>query len=286
VPATLIVGSDSLLGRELMARMQQAGESVIGTTRRRDQVSGPHVYLDLSEDVERWQCDRPVGVAVLCAGATKLASCEADPAATARINVQGISALARNLAVSGTFILHLSTSSVFDGSAPRRLPHDPVSPRSEYGRQKAEAERQVLELGKLGAVVRLTKVLEPRPPLLQGWVQALRSGQPIHPFSNMVMAPIPLEFVGEVLHRLVGLRLPGVIQVSAERDVTYAEAARHIARRLGADEDLVQPITAEEAGIPRIAKPAHTTLDAAWLRGELGLAPPDVWSTIDTALGL
>jgi dTDP-4-dehydrorhamnose reductase len=168
---------------------------------------------------------------------------------------------------------------------PRRSPGDPVSPISEYGRQKAEVERQVLGFGEGGAVARFTKVLEPRAPLLQGWLQALRKGEPIHPFADMVMAPVPLGFAVKALHRVIRRRLPGVVQVSADRDVPYAEVASHVARRLGASRELVQPVTAREAGVPVSARPAHTTLDATRLREELGLEPPDVWSTTDATLG-
>jgi dTDP-4-dehydrorhamnose reductase len=72
--------------------------------------------------------------------------------------------------------------------------------------------------------------------------------------------------------------------VSGDRDVTYEEAARHIARRLGAPDDLIQPISARAANMPPAFFPSCTTLDTTRLQTDLGLDVPDVWSAIDSAI--
>src|SRR5437764_879665 len=96
--------------------------------------------------------------------------------------------------VSERAVLIVGADGVFDGQHPHRLPTDPVSPVTEYGRQKAEVERHLLTMDAPAAVVRLTKVLQPGFPLLRGWVDALKIGEPILPFSDMVMAPVTLAF--------------------------------------------------------------------------------------------
>ena len=94
-----------------------------------------------------------------------------------RLGQGGPARLAQALSASGAFPVLLSTNLVFDGTVPYRGPDDPVCPRTEYGRQKAAAERAVLAAG--GAVVRLTKVLGPDDPLVTGWVARLRRGEPV-----------------------------------------------------------------------------------------------------------
>ena len=282
----LVVGSDGLIGGALMEELRQAGERAVGTTRRRGAVDEARHYLDLSENVEQWQPPRPVSVAVICAGVTKIDLCRRDPESTARVNVEAVSVLASNLVGRGAFVIYLSTNQVFDGMIPNRLPLDPALAQTEYGRQKAEVERRLLALGNSTSIVRLTKVIGPGMPLLKGWLRALHQGEMIHPFVDMVMAPVPLSFVTAVIRQLVERRLPGIVQVSGERDVTYAQVAYHIAERTGAKRELVQPISSKEAGIPAEAAPPHTTLDTTRLRRELGLEPPDVWTTIDSAISL
>jgi dTDP-4-dehydrorhamnose reductase len=120
--------------------------------------------------------------------------------------------------------------------------------------------------------------------LLKEWQRALNNGEVIHPFKDMVISPVPLNFVVTGLKRIIELRLPGIVQISGEKDITYADAAYYVADKIGARKHLVQPVNSLEAGIPAESAPSHTTLDTSRLRAELGLDPPDVWTTIDSMI--
>ena len=246
-------------------------------------VDESHIYLDLAKDVWQWRCSRPVDVAVVCAGKTKLDACESDPDGTARVNVHGAAMLVADLVERGAFVIYLSTNLVFDGSIPHRLPHDPFSPVTEYGRQKAEVESLISQWGDSVAIVRLTKVLGPTVPLFSGWSEALRRGETIHPFSDMCMAPVPLSCVLSVLQLVGEGRLSGVVQVSGERDISYSEAAQLGATLLKVDPGLVKAIEAHESGLHTGPIPAHTTLNVDRLKFTLGVEPPDVDWTVGKA---
>jgi dTDP-4-dehydrorhamnose reductase len=200
------------------------------------------------------------------------------------VNVHRTVALAKSLAANGVFTVFPSTNLVYDGAVPFRKADDPVCPQTEYGRQKAEAERQLLALGDLLAVVRITKVLGPNLPPFREWIRALQDHDAIHPFSDVVMAPVPLPFVVDMLYRTAERRMPGIVQVSGEKDITYEQVARHVAGRIGARPELVQPVRASEAHLQLETIPLHTTLDTSRLLTEFGIEPPDVWSVIDSML--
>ena len=286
IGVSLVIGADGLIGRAVSNHLTRAGETVLETTRRLDTTSERRFFLDLTEDVSNWRPPCQVSVAHFCAAVTSLERCRKEPVQSARVNVHNTVALAKTLVASRTFVIFPSTNLVYDGSIPFRKTDDLVCPRTEYGRQKAEAERQLLTLGDLISVVRFTKVLGPNMSLLKGWIQALQNGETIHPFSDMVMAPVPLLFAVDVLRRVAEARLPGIVQVSGERDVTYEQVARHIVQRLGASPDLVLRSTSAEAGLQLEAIPTYTTLDTTRLRTEFGIEPPDVWSTIDSVFCL
>lgn len=278
----LVVGADGLIGRALSNHLVRARESVLETTRRLDTLSERRVFLDLTEDVSKWYPPCHISVAYLCAAVTPLERCRREPAQSAKTNVHSTVELAKTLVASGTFVIFPSTNLVYDGFVPFQKADDPVSPQTELGRQKAEAERQLLALGDLISVVRFTKVIENAAPLLKNWIEALRNNRCIYPLSDKVVSPLPLSFVVDVLHRIGEVRLPGIVQASGEKDVTYEDVARHIAQRLGVNSDLVRPMTLKEANLRLEADPSHTTLDTTRLCNELGMeAPPDVWSTID-----
>ena len=283
---SLVIGADGLIGRAVADHLQLVGESVLETTRRPDTISERRLLLDLTEDVSEWHPPRQVSVAYLCAAVSSLARCRRNPAQSALVNVQNTVALAKKFVANGTFVIFLSTNLVYNGRVPFRKANEPLSPRTEYGRQKAEAERQLLALGDSISVVRLTKVIGPNMPLIKRWIQALQNNEAIHPFSDMVMAPFSLPFVVDLLYRIGTRRLPGMLQVSGERDVTYEQVARHIAERIGGNPALVQPMRSEEAGLQLEAVPRYTTLETARLRTEFGIEPPDVWSAIDSVFDL
>lgn len=279
---SFVVGADGTIGSTLASTLAKLGWPVLGTTRRRTTISVDRPFLDLSEDAFPHELPKRPGVAYLCAGVTKLAACRRDPVGTARINVDGVGRLVQRLVAQGAFVVYISSNQVFDGTSPQQAPDLPYSPCTEYGRQKAAAERLVSQWGDAVAIVRLTKVLGAES-LLSNWAKALKKKQPISPFSDMTVAPVPLATVVSVLSLVGQGRRSGVWQVSGERDVSYAEAARLGAKVLGVDESLVKPIQAADSGLCLEPVPTYTSLSIERLKSELGMAPPPVEWTIRTA---
>lgn len=277
----LVVGSDSFLGGALMRHLEVLGKKVIGTTRRREREDYKHIYLDLMEDVENWITPFSVDVAFLCAGITRLANCRSDPLTSKRINVEGVSKIAKNLISKGVFIVYLSTDKVFDGSKFRTDPNGAYSFRTEYGRQKAEAETKLRSLGEAVSIVRLTKVLTLEDPLLTLWAKALEKGKRIYPFNDLLMSPVLLSDVVSVLDRIAERRLSGIFQISSSDEISYAEAAYVGARILKADGALIQPIKAAQSGRYDDPVPVHSALDTNRLKEELGVELPDVRCVIE-----
>jgi dTDP-4-dehydrorhamnose reductase len=280
---SLVIGAEGSIGGTLLTRLTREGVDVQGTCRAKFPPAGC-LHLELTDEPRLWLLPDSIGTAYLCAGISPQEACRQDPYGTRLVNVLRTVELAKRLAANGTFVVFLSSSLVFDGSTAYCGPLCSVSPKTEYGRQKAEAEREILSLPR-AAVVRLAKVLAPHWPLGRKWQEALRAGQAIHPFSDMVMAPVSIDFAVDVLAKIGCARRAGIYQVSADRDVAYVEAAARLAGRLGASPSQLQPTTAASAGILPESTPCHTTLDAGRLRAEFGLEPPGVWEAIDCAFG-
>ena len=283
---SLVVGADGVIGRALASRLTLDGAPPLVTTRRAETVTDTRLYLDLADDLSGWLPPAGISVAYLCAAVSSQERCRAEPHHTAMVNVHNTVRLARKLSEAGAFVIFPSTSLVFDGSVPFRKANDATCPLTEYGRQKALAEALLRDRDGLFAVVRFTKVLWPDVPLLRGWARSLTKGEPVHPLSDMVMAPLSVDFAVEVLACVAENRTPGIIQVSGPTDISYDQVARHIAIGIGASQDLVQPVTSGQAGINIEAVPPNTTLDTTRLHQEYDKSPPDVWSTIDSVLDL
>jgi len=278
----LIVGTEGFLGGALLSLGHQRGLPVCGTRRGNVQHHPDIQRLDLDDDLARWSPPEHCAVAILCAAVTNLAACQRDPAGTRQINVRQTLRLTEKLVAAGSFVVFPSSNLVFDGTRPARLAADPTCPLTEYGRQKAAVESEFANYGSRVAIVRLTKVVNPHWPLIQGWIQSLRSQQPVEAFNNLVCAPIPLAVTVHGLLEIGQTRRAGIWQFSAASDVAYSDIARHIARRLCGNDQLIHSVSG--ADIIEHA-PQHTTLDTTRARLELGLRFPPPLQAIEEAFG-
>jgi dTDP-4-dehydrorhamnose reductase len=280
----LLAGGDSEIGAATFRYLKASGKAATATTRRPQLVSGDRPLLDLAADVASWAPPPAASAACILAARARLADCAADPAGAARINVHQTLALVERLTAQNVYVLFLSTNQVFDGSVPHMRADAPASPVSEYGRQKARTEAALRERMLWGApigILRLAKVVSPAMPLLCGWARALQAGEPIRAFHDMQMAPAPMEHVSAAIAVLLESRTPGIFQLTGPQDVSYADIAHRLARRLGADPALVVSLGAMEAGLPEGSTPRHTTLDSDAMRERFGIAVPEPWQVMD-----
>lgn len=275
----LVVGGDSAFGRAISPLLRARGWRVIETTRHPERNRDGRRMLDLAADDPARALitilGEPVDAAFLCAGITKIAACRRDPEGTARINVEAIEAISRELLACGAFVIFPSVNQVFDGHRPFAKPDDPIAPPTEYGRQKAEAERRLWAAGDSVGVIRFSKVLADSCSVLDSWIEAWRKGEPARPFADMVMSPVAGGDACAVQVELADLRRPGTYHVSGVRDISYADAARIGAEVLGVEPGLVRPVETASSGVELEHIPENTTLDCSTTTEPLGFLPPD-----------
>lgn len=268
----LIVGADGLLGGALRRHWQQAGHDVLATHLLEIPDKQGAIFLDLSQPPETWPVLPACRAAVLCAGITSVEKCRNEARVTRLINVTRTVQLAERLIRRGAFIVFISSNQVFDGTRPRRQADEPFSPRTEYGRQKAEAEQALSQWPGRTAVVRLTKVFHPGLPLVVRWLETLSLAQSINAFTDYVCSPIELSTVVSGLAPIAENQLAGRWQFSGPADVSYFEIAQQLARSCGHEVGLVRPGSGRAANPEHL--PAYTSLDADRARRELHLAFP------------
>ena len=283
----LIVGGDSEIATATAAHLRAAGYVVAGTTRRPERVAADRPFLDLNSPVEEWPIPDRVSAVCFCAAIARLNDCANNPEASALVNVARTIALVDRLLARSIPVLFLSTDKVFDGTRAQVPAATPTCPVSEYGRQKAAAEAALGERMHAGApvtVLRLAKIVSPGMALLRQWIVSLAAGKSIRAFDDMMMAPTPVALAAAAIERLLAEPNSGIVQLSGPRDIAYSEIAGHLARRLGADPALVEPVSAYSAGLPPGSTAQHTTLDSSALRERFGIAVPNPWAVIDELL--
>ena len=134
------------------------------------------------------------------------------------------------------------------------------------------------------ALILTAKLICSQTPIIKKWIEQLKKGDVIHPFSDMVLSPVPVDFAIKAIIKIAELKKTGIFQVSARQDITYEALARHIAKNIGAGERSIQPIKANESGLNLEHIPKHTTLDTSRIEKELGLITPNALDTVDSIL--
>ncbi|WNK00316.1 sugar nucleotide-binding protein [Thalassospiraceae bacterium LMO-JJ14] len=267
----LIIGGDSMIGAALAGNLESHGHHVAQTTRRQSPLSEA-IYLDLGASPDTWPAFPKADTWVLTAAISRLAACKDDPKGSHRINVGAVEHLAARADTNGVHLIYLSSDKVFDGSIPQRQTADAVCPMSEYGRQKAEAEKIVAAKTGNGLVIRLTKVLAPSDTLFRTWRAALLAGRKIEAFTDKTLAPLSSHAAADGIRRAIETSLCGVHHFSGPDDVTYFEAAQQLARLIGASADQVIPVRAVDRDVPAEDCPPFTSLDTGETCTALDLA--------------
>ncbi|WP_024517845.1 sugar nucleotide-binding protein [Bradyrhizobium sp. Tv2a-2] len=279
----LIIGADGTFGAALADSLRQGGHEVIATTRRRHlAIAGGSFYLDLAEELPSMP---EADVAVICAAMARFEDCRRYPERAHRVNVAAPLALARSLTEAGARVILLSTGVVFDCKTPHVSESAEPAPRSVYGRLKAEAEACLLDLGSLVSVLRLTKVVRPNAGVLSEWIRHLGEGKIVRAFDDHRFSPLTVAHVVDALVALVERGEGGIYHASGAADVSYAEAARFLARQIGVPSQLVEGVRGVDNGLADGDLTPFTSLATTRLSDLTGFIPPQPLEVLQTVFG-
>lgn len=216
----LITGGSGYLGRHLVRNVAAGrSESFRYTTFRADPLGLPQgEQLDLRDGpaVTRFVADFAPDAVIHTAGSNR------TPDMTAVI-VEGTRHIVAASAAAGARLVHLSTDSIFDGTA---APYDEAAapaPLNEYGQAKAMAE--ALVAGHPDAVIVRTSLIYGLEEIDNGtaWMaEALRAGQPVTLFTNQRRNPVWVETIAAACLELVDHPYRGVINVAGRQAITRA----------------------------------------------------------------
>ncbi len=142
------------------------------------------------------------------------------------VNTLGSENVARAAAAVGARLVHLSTDVVFDGrkGAPY-VEEDPLSPLTQYGHAKAEAEIRVALAHPGALLVRTSLMYGGRTPSKH----ELAVHDPAFTFyTNEIRSPVHVTDLAQALLELAELDTAGPLHVAGADDVSRAEFAELI----------------------------------------------------------
>ena len=160
----LITGASGLLGRHLMQEFQQNEWITQGLAFSR--AKGDLIKVDLTDKaaVEGIFKSFKPSVVINCAAERRPDVVESDPSKYEDVNVAVPSTLAELCSKFGTFLLHISSNAVFDGTNAPYKPSDKTNPLNVYGKHKVAAEEAIKKFPRYGIL---------RVPVLYGRLETV-----------------------------------------------------------------------------------------------------------------
>lgn len=190
-----------------------------------------------------------------------------DPARARVVNVEATARLADWCDRHGRRLVYTSTDLVFSGRSPWNREDDPAVPVLAYGVSKFAGEAPVLAAGS-GLVARVSLLFGPsrsgRASYFDRTVAALRRGEPQSFFGDEYRTPLDYGTAAEVLVRLAGMDVTGLIHVGGLERLSRYELMRRAAVTIGVDPGLVRSNRQGDADLPE-PRPADVSLDTTRL---------------------
>ncbi len=263
----LVTGGSGFLGRHLLGS---------DATRDWEVVAPPSRTLDVTkaelvaETIRDW---KPTAV-------VHLAYRRDD----ARVIVQGSANVARAAAAIGAHLVHLSTDVVFGGRPQPYLETDTVSPITDYGTWKADAEQRVIAAHPGAALVRTSLIYgtDVMAPVQRDVELALGGRSSMTFFTDEFRCPVHATDLARAVAALADRPdINGPIHVAGPEAIDRASLARLVARWMGASAEQVAGLRTSTIVGSGLVRPACVVLDTA-LATSLGLACRPVGEVLQT----
>lgn len=277
----LVLGATGLLGRELLRGLALMGCEVAGSGYHRAQEAGLRSVDACREDaVESLLKDVEPAVVVNAIGERRPEFW--NPKTLEELNVHTAVNVAHACRRRDSWLVHISTDYVFDGSCPPYRPENERRPVNAYGSAKMRAEDEVLAALPTATILRLPVLYGPVRYLdesnMTSLVPLVTKGTPAAVDDWAVRYPTLTTDVAQVVGGMLANddRLRGqVCHWSANEALTKYAMAGLIGRTLGLPTDHLTP-----DATPSASRPRNTLLDVSLLQS-MGVG---CWTPLDSAL--
>ncbi|HLY63866.1 MAG TPA: SDR family oxidoreductase [Terriglobia bacterium] len=242
--SAVVIGASGFVGSYLLNAFRR-DHSVVGTFAT-EPLPGLEP-LDIAEAIAvRNFFDRHRPEVVLCPAANPhVEGCEREPAATRKINIEGLANVVRETLRVGARIVYFSSEYVFDGDHGPYSEDNFTNPINEYGRQKLAAENLVRENLRDFLIVRISAPYgwERRGKnFVMQMLHRRQTGEPILVAKDQVITPTYISDLAQAVHNLAGLGSTGIFHVAGSECMVRSDFARLVTKAFDLPPALVKPV--------------------------------------------
>jgi dTDP-4-dehydrorhamnose reductase len=253
-----ITGGGGMLGHALSDLLESRGLSPTALSR---------AECDVTSDADLGRIfDHKPTLLLNCAAHTKVDLCEDEREKAAAINGHAVGKIADLCRRHGTFLVHVSTDFVFDGSIRRpHRPDDPVHPLQAYGRSKLLGETELQRHAPRDWLIVRTAWVYGRhgANFPRTMVTAARAGKPLSVVSDQIGSPTYAADLAAGILALLEKKATGIWHITNSGETSWFEFAKAALEEFGLANP-VAPLTSEEWQKMRpnsCVRPSYTVLD-------------------------
>jgi dTDP-4-dehydrorhamnose reductase len=258
---TMIIGAHGLVGSAFLRAYRNVCPDTIGT--HYSEIDALRKFDLLNPDFPELFKDQGFSSAIIAAGVPNILRCHKEPSLTYQCNVEGTLRLVEQLCKWKIAPVLFSTDYVFDGVSGGYVEDSCVNPLNEYGRQKAELERQVAtHFRNECLVVRLSKVYGIQKgdrTLIDEMASGLVNQVKIRAAFDQIFCPVFIEDVVNSVARLQKMGATGIYHICGDEAISRLDLARAVCKALRAKDELIEPISLKDLSEP-FARPQRTDM--------------------------
>lgn len=270
----ILFGGSGLLGQAL--RRQWRDDDVIAPSSHEADIRN---FDQVSSAVDSSQADW----IVLAAAYTDVDGCETNRQLAFDINTTGAANVAKAAKRFDSRLVFTSSDYVFDGT--RERPYetgDAIAPRSVYGKSKAEAEKQILEILPQASIVRASWLFGTGGKCFPDTILKLAANRPaIDVVNDQRGSPTYAEDLAAAITQLCRKNAEGIVHVTNRGNCTWFDFAREIVLQAGL-KTVVRPTSSDDFARPA-PRPRYSVLSPASL-DKYGITMPDWQSALRSYL--
>ncbi len=279
----LLTGSNGLVGQKLyhLARTIPA-YSLLPTFRSEplfDTRDGAWEQLDVSDHqrVHRLIADYQPDVVVHLAALSQPDQCEMNHAESEKINYHSVKNLAWLSEKYHFHLVFLSSDFVFAGDRGHYSETDIPLPVCAYGHHKFNAEKHLMNSCRSHTIIRTSLVYGYSPQLVRSNLftkvaGSLSISQPLQIVTDQFRSPTLAEDLANGILSCITRVRKGIYHLAGKDFLSVYDFAVRIARHLGYDTSLIQPVKTERLNEPA-RRPPVTGLDISKARKDLDYNP-------------
>lgn len=280
----LITGSNGLLGQKLVALLLEEGKfEIIATARGKNRlpVADGYTYqsMDITnkENVDEVMDKFKPDVLIHTAAMTNVDQCESEKEACWALNVTATEYLVNSCERNSTFLCHLSTDFIFDGSDGPYNEEAAANPISFYGWSKLAAEHLVTSSNIKWSIARTVLVYGIAHDMSRSniilWVKkSLEDGKTINVVNDQWRTPTLAEDLAKGCALIAEKEAEGVFNISGKDLLNPYQMAHMTADFFSLDKSYIKEATAATFSQPA-KRPPKTGFNIDKAVNELGYNP-------------